>query len=296
MWVYPVDHTPESKEKQRRTSPADPAKEERLELRFSDGTRAKHYKSEPQHIGRKMLSSDPYNSGQNAGSEQQFRKVRAETSGSHRTPAHPAAKDAAPNRKKGRSNGRSCSLFVFFYTTGLLLGGVLYGLCGQKELLFLQTYIQLLQTANLSAQPFRLFGLLFLCAAAAVTLVLIFSLCAFGVPLLLLLTALYGVGSGLIAAGLFAAYSWQGIFIYLFAVGMYNAVVGCSICVFSRFGADMATNLFALATRSDKSIPQALYSRQLQNFVRRYVCLLLLLAPVCGLCATFPGLAGSFLA
>lgn len=298
MWVYPANRPQPGTEPDNAKPEPHSASRVAAELRFSDGTRAKHARPE---AGRGGQTAAPRagTAAQNTivfpgGGAQLPANGPAATPNTAAVPAHSRAAAAAPRSQSAISNSKAGLPFALLYAAGLLLGGALYGWCGQKELLFLQTYLELLKNTYLTAPPFRLFVMLFVCAAVAVTLALIFSLCAFGVPLLFLLVTVSGIGSGLAAAGLFAQNSWKGILLYALLMGVYNAFVGYCICILSRSGAAVAMGLFASVLNSRRSTC-APGDRQIARLLRCYGCLLMLLAPLCGLCAAFSGFAGKIL-
>lgn len=297
MWVYPTNR-PQSGAEPDQTKP-EPHGASRVatELRFSDGTRARHYRPTPGRGGQTAAPGAGTAANTILFPGRDSQPQANSPAAAHHTaaaPAHSRAAAAVPRRQNARSTSKAGLPFALLYAAGLLLGGALYGWCGQKELLFLQTYLDLLKSSYLTAPPFQLFVMLFVCAAVAVTLALIFSLCAFGVPLLFLFVTVSGIGTGLAAAGLFAQSAWKGILLYAVLMGVYNAVVGCCICILSRPGAAVAMGLFATVLNPRRSAC-APGDRQISRLLRCYGCLLMLLAPLCGLCAAFSGFAGKIM-
>lgn len=294
MWVYPTNRPQPGAEPDQTKPEPHGASRIAAELRFSDGTRARHDRPAPGRDGQ-TAAPEAGTAAQNTilfpGRDSQPQANGPAADHTATAPAHSRAAAAVPRRQNARSTSKAGLPFALLYAAGLLLGGALYGWCGQKELLFLQTYLNLLKSSYLTAPPFNLFVMLFACAAIAVTLALIFSLCAFGVPLLFLFVTVSGIGTGLAAAGLFAQNAWKGILLYAVLMGVYNAVVGCCICILSRPGAAVAMGLFAAVLNPQRSAC-ALGDWHISRLLRCYGCLLMLLAPLCGLCAAFSGFAG----
>lgn len=218
-----------------------------------------------------------------------------------------AAPPAKPHNAQSAANGqllqavtansRTGPLFFFaaLYALGAAASGVFRALLGADELLFLQKYVQAVQSSFLSAQPFALFSQLFLSAFIPVTLVLIFSLCAFGVPLIASLLALSGMGAGFVVIQLILENGTDGLLFYILLMGLYNAFVACSLCLLGRPGAAVASDLFRAVihpNKNPKEVSGKASTGRIPQLLRCYVYLLVLIALLCGLCAAFSGIAG----
>lgn len=190
-------------------------------------------------------------------------------------------------------------LFAVLYALGTAAAGVFRARLTAQEVLFLQSYVQALRSAFLSAQPFALFSQLFLSAFIPVTLVLILSLCAFGVPLIAALVVLSGMGVGFTVVQLLVEQGTEGLLFYALLMGLYNAFTACGLCLLSRCGAAVSSELFhALlhAHAASAPMPNAQANRSIPKLMRNYVYFLVLTALLCGLCAAFSGIAGNLIA
>lgn len=188
--------------------------------------------------------------------------------------------------------------FAVLYAFGTAAAGAFRAMLAADEIFFLQSYVQALRDAFLAAQPFALFSQLFLSAFIPVTLVLILSLCAFGVPLIAVLVVLSGMGVGFTVIQLLVEQGTEGLLFYALLMGLYNAFTACGLCLLSRSGASVSSELFHALLHTHAvsgNVPNARTNGKIPQLLRSYVYFLVLIALLCGLCAAFSGVAGNLI-
>ncbi len=198
-------------------------------------------------------------------------------------PAHFSG-SASRQRLAGHAT-QDCLLLAAAYLFGTALSGVMQSFCEAKELDMLTYYLQS-WGALFTVRDFRsaaaLFGAQYFSAMGAVTLLLLFGLCAFGPLLIFLFTMFYGVGTGIVSLQLFLQHTVSQYAAYLVLWGVPAAAMAVCLCFFGATALQVSVRLQHTAFGRKNSVPVASSARLLLG---QYVLISLFLLPVCGVAA-----------
>lgn len=202
--------------------------------------------------------------------------------------AQPAGKraelSAVPRRRAGQAT-RDCLLLTAAYLFGTALSGVMQSLCEARELDMLSYYLQswgALFALRDARSAVALFSAQYFSAMGAVTLLLLFGLCAFGPVLIFLFTMLYGVGAGIVSLQLFLQHTLAQYAAYLVFWGVPAAAMAVCMCFFGSTALQVSVRLQHTAFGRRQVVPIASSARLLLG---QYFLIGILLLPVCGVAA-----------
>lgn len=202
--------------------------------------------------------------------------------------AQPAGKraelSAVPRRRAGQAT-RDCLLLAAAYLFGTALSGVMQSLCEARELDMLSYYLQswgALFALRDARSAVALFSAQYFSAMGAVTLLLLFGLCAFGPVLIFLFTMLYGVGAGIVSLQLLLQHTLAQYAAYLVFWGVPAAAMAVCMCFFGSTALQVSVRLQHTAFGRRQAVPIASSARLLLG---QYFLIGILLLPVCGVAA-----------
>lgn len=175
-------------------------------------------------------------------------------------------------------------LCALLYAAGTLASGFLFTALSQQEREVLRYFSQQ-QLSIGSTQPFERFLVLFLPALLQIALILIFSFCAIGAPLIGILIALSGVASGASAMVWISEHGTSGVLMYIITIGLYLAILTAIVCSLGQQGINLSYGLFS-ATFSPASHHSSEHNRHTHNrFLRSSLCCIIGLVAICGILA-----------
>ncbi|MGN0707550.1 MAG: hypothetical protein ACI4JC_06065 [Faecalibacterium sp.] len=248
MWVY-----------QEQASPAMPAEkaeasvkaEERSLSRIEETAAAPQQRAQPLMRGAQAAQNEPL-AKRNAA----------------RTPASRATKD--------------CILLAAAYLMGTAAAGALQALCDARELEVLAYYLErwrALFAVTGAESAAALFGAEYLAVAGAVTALLLLGLSALGPVLIFLFVMLYGTGSGLLTAQIFAGLGWKQAAAYFFFAGVPAAAAAGCLCLFGASALQVSSRLQSFSFSGRSRNPTSSGARVLLG---QYLLTAVVLVPVCG--------------
>lgn len=200
-----------------------------------------------------------------------------------------------PPRKSHSAQHISWKLGASLYAAGTFASGTLFAALSQQEREVLLYFFQQ-QLSVGSAQPFERFLALFLPALLQVVLVMIFSYCAFGAPLIGILITLSGIASGTTALTWMLDNGSGGILFYVVSIGLYQALLTAVICHLGQNGIHISSRLFSAAFRPTDNLQNTeRESRSNERFLRSNLSAVIGLVAICGFHAATSDLCRSIL-
>lgn len=178
-------------------------------------------------------------------------------------------------------------LCALLYAAGTFASGFLFNALSQQERELLRYFSQQ-QLSIGSAQPFARFLALFMPAVLQLALILIFSFCAIGAPLIGTLITLSGVASGASTMIWISEYGASGIPLYIASIGLYLAILTTIICFLGRHGINLSSGLYS-ATFTPASHPSdhttEPQKHSIDRFLRYTLGAVISLVSLCGIMA-----------
>jgi hypothetical protein len=187
---------------------------------------------------------------------------------------------------------RKSLLLVAAYGFGAVLAGVLQARGGgnlQTVLeLYLQNFADLLALRSAKGAV-TLFGTQYFSLLAAVTLLLMAGLCAFGPLLICLFVIFYGVGVGTVGLQLLLQANWPQAALVLLLWGLPVSLAAACLCAFgsSALGVGLRLQNAAFGGKSDTRIASST-----KSLVGQYLFWAILLLPLCGVATALLYLLG----
>jgi hypothetical protein len=188
-----------------------------------------------------------------------------------------ASRNADAHCHKQRPRGALC---IAAYAAGLAAAGaaIAAGTQEMRDFLFYyaQNWLKLFETE----EALHLFSTLFLSGVLSMTLILLLGFCTFGAPLIYLLLALKGAGSGMLSLQLFLTYGWKGILLYALMPAVSDVFLAWCLCALGHDGIRHACAYFS-HNIAQKTFPRCTGKAFLSRYL--YLCTLQILT--CGLSA-----------
>ncbi len=197
-------------------------------------------------------------------------------------PSDPPGEAAAllhPPRKTYAT--KDCCLLAAAYLLGTAAAGWLQALCDARQLELLNYYLSvwrgLFAVTDLHAAA-GLFLAEYMALTIIATALLLAGFSALGPVLIFFLTMAYGLGSGLLAASLFAGLQWNIVLRYLVLAGVPAAGAAGCLCVFGALALQVSARIRAYSFRrqTGQTFPAA------GVLMGQYALTLVLLLPLCG--------------
>jgi hypothetical protein len=237
---------------------------------FSDDIPAKHPRLAAEQSSRSAASA-----------EHIAKPKHAHTS--NRDQAQPAPEITIPTDRSSRSGQatRGALLLAGGYLFGTLLSGILQALSQASEQDMLRYYLESWGTwfdlSDVQA-ALRLFCAQYLSLAGAVTLLLVFGLCALGSVLIVLFLMLYGVGMGIISLQLYLQQSLLQYAVSSLFWGLPATAAIVCLCIFGASALQVSTHLqqAAFGVKESNGMPSSA-----RLLLGQYILMLLLLLPIC---------------
>jgi hypothetical protein len=204
------------------------------------------------------------------------------------SPAEPVWRGSAGIARLSRKS----LLLVAAYGFGAVLAGVLQARGGgnlQTVLgLYLQNFADLLALRSAKGAV-TLFGTQYFSLLAAVTLLLMAGLCAFGPLLICLFVIFYGVGVGTVGLQLLLQANWSQAALVLLFWGLPVSLAAACLCTFgsSALGVGLRLQTAAFGGKSDTRIASST-----KRLVGQYLFWAVLLLPLCGVATALLYLLG----
>ena len=187
------------------------------------------------------------------------------------------------SRRKLALPSRDCILLATAYLFGTLLAGILQALCDTAEKETLSYYLRCWQNifaASTPAQAVGLFGAGLAVVVSAAIILLLLGLSAVGPLPIFLFAMLYGTGSGLVPAQLFAGMDGTQKAVFLLTASLPTALAAGALCLFGASALQVSSRIHAFSFGQGRS--NVCHTAGARLLLGQFALLTVSLCPLCG--------------